>query len=50
MCSRFGGPFGREDADLLEAVLRGKKEVDDAFSYGVQEIMQVRPPPPPCPR
>ena len=43
------GTFGREDADLLEAVLRGKKEVDEAFSYGVQEIMQVRPPPPPCP-
>lgn len=44
------GTFGRENADLLEAVLRGGKEVGDAFSYGVQEIMQVRPPPPPCPR
>jgi len=44
------GRFGETDAGLLEAVLRGHRNVEGAFAYGSQEIMQVRPPPPPCPR
>lgn len=43
------GYFGRDEADSLEAVLRGKKKLEDAFAYGIGEINQVRPPPPPCP-
>jgi hypothetical protein len=41
--------FTREQADQLEAVLRGKKSLEEAFLYGMQEIPQVRPPPAPCP-
>jgi hypothetical protein len=41
--------FDREDADALEAVLHGKKQLEDVFAYGLEEINQVRPPPPPCP-
>jgi hypothetical protein len=44
------GRFGETDAGLLEAVLRGHRNVEEAFAYGFQEIKQVRPPPPPCPR
>jgi hypothetical protein len=40
--------FGRREADNLEAVLRGKKQLEDVFPYGLDEIHQVRPPPPPC--
>ena len=42
--------YGKVQAEMLEAVLRGTREIDEAFSYGVQEIMQIRPPPAPCPR
>ena len=41
--------FGQREADDLEAVLRGKKNLEDSFAYGLQEINQIRPPPPPCP-
>ena len=41
--------FGQSEANDLEAVLRGKKQLEESFAYGLQEINQVRPPPPPCP-
>ncbi|MDE2407029.1 MAG: hypothetical protein KGL91_04095 [Xanthomonadaceae bacterium] len=41
--------FGQSEANNLEAVLRGKKRLEDTFAFGLQEIDQVRPPPPPCP-
>ena len=41
--------FDREQADALEAVLRGKTKLEDVFAYGLEEINQVRPPPAPCP-
>ncbi|MDR7135732.1 hypothetical protein J2X06_002950 [Lysobacter niastensis] len=44
------GEFDRETADNLEAVLRGKLQLEDAFSYGLEEINQIRPPPAPCPK
>ena len=40
--------FGREEADRLEAVLRGKARLEEAFAYGVDEISTMRLPPPPC--
>jgi hypothetical protein len=40
--------FGREEADRLEAVLRGKSRLEVAFAYGVEEISSMRLPPPPC--
>jgi hypothetical protein len=44
------GNFDRPTADALEAVLRGSRKIEDAFSYGTDEIHQIRPPPPPCPQ
>ena len=41
--------FDRDVAGRLEAVLRGKGHLEDDFSYGMDEINQMRPPPPPCP-
>ena len=41
--------INRATADKLEAVLRGGKRLEDAFSYGLEEIHQMRPPPSPCP-
>ena len=40
--------FGRDEADRLEAVLRGKSRLEEVFAYGVDEIHQMRLPPPPC--
>jgi hypothetical protein len=38
--------FGREEAVKLESVLRGKSRLEEAFTYGVDEIHTMRPPPP----
>lgn len=43
------GSFDRSTADALEAVLRGRRKLEEAFEYGSDEIHQMRPPPPPCP-
>jgi len=44
------GSFDRSTADSLEAVLRGNEKIEDAFTYGMSEIHQIRPPPLPCPQ
>lgn len=42
----FFGRFTRREADNLEALLRGKKEMGEAFAFNFQTIL---PPPPPSP-
>lgn len=41
--------FGRDEAERLESVLRGRSRLEEDFAYGVDEIQTMRPPPLPCP-
>ncbi len=43
------GGFDQKEAASLNAVLHGTKDLEDVFPFGLKEIQQVRPPPPPCP-
>lgn len=44
----YMGQFDRREADELEALLRGKKGLRDAFPLGPRAIKRDWPPPPPC--
>ena len=44
----YMGQFNRREADELEALLRGRKALRDAFPLGPRAIERDWPPPPPC--
>lgn len=44
----YMGQFDRREADELEALLRGRKALREAFPFGPRAIKRDWPPPPPC--